>query len=72
MADSRRIDVGFHGGQVLAIRADAEALQKLLEALEDDKSGRWHTLDTADSSVLIDLSQVLYVQRESGDQKVGF
>ena len=72
MGDAKRIDVGFHGGQMLAIRAGAEPLEKLLQALEDDKSGRWHTLETEDSSVLIDLSQVVYVQRESGNQKVGF
>jgi len=72
MGDAKRIDVGFHGGQMLAIRAGAEALEKLLKALEDDHSGRWHTLETDESSVLIDLSQVVYVQRESGAQKVGF
>ncbi len=72
MGDSKRIDVGFQGGQMLAIRAGSEALEKLLGALEDDKSGRWHTLETEESSVLIDLSQVVYVQRESGNQKVGF
>jgi hypothetical protein len=72
MGDAKRIDVGFHGGQMLAIRAGSEALDKLLQALEDDDSGRWHTLETDDSSVLIDLSQVVYVQRESGNQKVGF
>ena len=37
MGDSKRIDVGFHGGQMLAIRAGADALEKLLQALEDDK-----------------------------------
>jgi len=72
MGDSKRIDVGFHGGQMLAIRAGEDALEKLLRALEDDRSGRWHTLETEESSVLIDLSQVVYVQRESGNQKVGF
>ncbi len=72
MGDSKRIDVGFHGGQMLAIRAGTDALEKLLQALEDDKSGRWHTLETDESSVLIDLSQVVYVQRESGNHKVGF
>ena len=72
MADARRIDVGFKGGPVLAVRADAGALEKLLQALGDDHSGRWHTLETQDSSVLIDLSQVVYVQPESGEQKVGF
>lgn len=64
--------MGFQGGQVLAIRADAAALEGLVKALQDDKSGRWHTLETQESSVLIDLSQVVYVQRETGDQRVGF
>lgn len=72
MGDSRRIDVGFKGGPVLAVRADADALERLMKALEDDSGGRWHTLEAQESSVLIDLSQVIYVQRESGDQKVGF
>jgi hypothetical protein len=72
MGDTRRIDVGFQGGQVLAIRADAGALDALLKALEDDHSGRWHTLETQESSVLIDLSQVVYVQRETGNARVGF
>ncbi|MGI8944695.1 MAG: hypothetical protein ACR2GL_00460 [Thermoleophilaceae bacterium] len=72
MGDPRRIDVGFQGGQTLAIRADAGALEKLLQALEDDRSGRWHTIATEETSVLVDLSSVVYVQRETGDQKVGF
>jgi hypothetical protein len=72
MMDSRRIDIGFQGGSVLAVRADDAALEKLLQALENDHSGRWHTLDTKESSVMVDLSQVVYVQRESDDQKVGF
>ena len=71
MSDSRRIDVGFQGGQVLAIRADKDALDALMKALEE-QSGRWHTLEAQESSVLIDLSQVVYVQRETGNQRVGF
>ena len=43
-----------------------------MKALGDDRSERWHQLDTDDSQVQIDLSQVVYVQRESGNQKVGF
>ena len=72
MAELRRMDVGFQGGQVLAVRAPAEAYDKLLKALEDAKAKRWHTLDTDDSEILVDLSQVVYIQRERGDQKVGF
>jgi hypothetical protein len=72
MPDLRRIDVGFQGGQVLAVRAAAESYDKLVDALGDDKASRWHTLDTDDSQIQVDLSQVVYLQRERGDQKVGF
>ena len=43
-----------------------------MKALGDDKAKRWHTLETDDSEILVDLAQVVYVQRERGDQKVGF
>jgi hypothetical protein len=72
MAELRRLDVGFQGGQVLAVRALAGAYDELTKALGDDKARRWHTLETDDSEILVDLSQVVYVRREHGDQKVGF
>ncbi len=72
MADVKRIDIGFQGGQMLPVRAGADAMQKLTDALKDDGAARWHTLETEDSSVLLDLSQVVYVQREGGNHKVGF
>jgi len=72
MPDLRRLDVGFQGGQVLAVRIEVDAYDALVKALGDDLSERWHQLDTDDSQVQVDLSQVVYVQRESGNQKVGF
>ena len=72
MSDLRRLDVGFQGGQVLAVRIEVDDYDALVKALADDRSDRWHQLNTDDSQVQIDLSQVVYVQRESGDQKVGF
>ncbi|MDQ4048796.1 MAG: hypothetical protein M3131_05345 [Actinomycetota bacterium] len=72
MADVKRIDIGFQGGQMLPVRADGDAMEKLVQGLQDDNSARWHTLEAEESSVLIDLSQVVYVQREGGDHKVGF
>jgi hypothetical protein len=66
------MDVGFQAGAVLAVRAEAEAYDALVGALGDDKSPRWHTLDTDDSQILIDLAQVIYIRRERGDQRVGF
>jgi hypothetical protein len=64
--------VGFQGGPVLAVRAKPDSYDSLVAALGDDNAGRWQTLETDDSEILVDLSQIVYVRRESGDQKVGF
>ena len=72
MAELRQMDVGFKGGPVLAVRATAESYENLVKALGDDDADRWQTVVTEDSEILVDLSQVVYVRRESGDQKVGF
>jgi hypothetical protein len=72
MARTARTDIGFQGGPVLALRTDDEAYDKLMAALADDGAARWHALDTDEERIQIDLSQVVYVRRETGDQKVGF
>jgi hypothetical protein len=72
MSELRRLDIGFQGGQVLAVRSPMDAYDKLVKALGDDKSKRWHTLETDDSEILVDLAQVVYIRRDSGNQKVGF
>jgi hypothetical protein len=66
------MDVGFAGGQVLVVRVSVEAYDTLVKALQGDGQGRWHTLTTEDSEVVIDLPQVVYVQREGDEHKVGF
>ncbi|HYI37837.1 MAG TPA: hypothetical protein VEX39_14590 [Thermoleophilaceae bacterium] len=71
-SELRHMDVGFQGGPVLAVKATTESYEKLVKALDDNSGARWQTVQTEDSEILIDLSQVVYVRRESGDQKVGF
>ena len=70
MAEVKRIDVGFSGGQVLTLRATKEAYDELVTALGGD--GRWHQLRTQDAEVVIDLPQVVYVRRDAEEQRVGF
>jgi hypothetical protein len=72
MAEVKRIDVGFSGGQVLALRTTVEAHQRLVDALGTDGSARWHRLETEDSEVMIDLPQVVYVRLDTEEHKVGF
>ena len=68
----RRVDVGFAGGQVLALRMASDAYEGLRRALGDERSERWHELRTIDSQVAVDLSQVVYVRLDTEDHRVGF
>jgi hypothetical protein len=73
MADEfRRIDIGFQGGQVLPARVKQDEYDELRKALEDSSSERWHVLDTQDSQVALDLSQVVYLRLDTEEQRVGF
>ena len=72
MADATKFDVGFQHGASLSVRAETAAHDALVNALTADSGERWHTLDTDDSHIVLDLSQIVYVRRDSGDQRVGF
>jgi hypothetical protein len=68
----RRIDIGFHGGQVLPVRVSQEAYDGFHKALADSDAERWFALETLDSDVHIDLSQVVYVRLDTEEHRVGF
>jgi len=68
----RRVDIGFAGGQTLALRMQEEVYRSLRSALDDDRSARWHELKTEDAAVAVDLSQVVYVRLETEPHRVGF
>ena len=73
MADqSRRIDIGFQGGPVLPARIKQSSYEELHKALSADRADRWFELETLDSKVSIDLSQVVYVRIDTEEQRVGF
>ena len=66
---TRRIGIGFQGGQVLALRVTDEQLIALKEALGGNG---WHEVDSEEGPVRLDLSQVVYVRSESDELRVGF
>jgi hypothetical protein len=70
--DSNRIDIGFQGGQVLPTRVKQSAFDGLRSALSDERAERWFELETQDSKITIDLSQVVYIRIDTDDQRVGF
>jgi hypothetical protein len=67
-----RIDIGFQGGQVLPCRVAQEAYDGLRKALADPNADRWYELETQDSEVALDLSQIVYLRLDTEGQKVGF
>jgi len=68
-ADARRVSVGFHGGQVLAMRVSDDQLKSLTKAL--GASG-WHEIASEDGPVRVDLGQIVYVSADSDELRVGF
>jgi hypothetical protein len=73
MADRpRSIDIGFQGGQVLSVRVTQEVHDAFRKALSDSSADRWFQLQTQDSEVHIDLSQVVYVRLDTDEHRVGF
>ena len=66
---TRRIGIGFQGGQVLALRVTDAQLDALNEALGTDG---WHEIDSEEGPVRLDLAQVVYVRSDSDELRVGF
>ena len=66
---TRRIGIGFQGGQVLALRVTEEQLRVLNKALGSEG---WHQLESEEGPVRLDLSQVVYVRAEGDELRVGF
>jgi hypothetical protein len=69
MATNARLNIGFQGGQVLALRVTEEQHKALMKALG---SQGWHELEGEDGPVRVDLAQVVYVSSESAEPSVGF
>ena len=73
MADeSRRVDIGFQGGQVLPARVKQSAYDELRKALSEERSDALARAGDEDSDVSVDLSQVVYVRIDTEEQRVGF
>ncbi len=66
---ARRVSIGFHGGQVLALRVSDGALRDLSKALGG--SG-WHDIESEDGPVRVDLAQIVYLSADSDEPRVGF
>jgi hypothetical protein len=69
MADAQKVEIGFEGGQVVAVRLSERALKDLRKQVE---KGGWHDVETEDGMLSVYLGKVAFLSVDSGDQRVGF
>jgi hypothetical protein len=65
-----RVEIGFSGGQVVAVRLSDERVKDLRQAL--DGANGWFDLETEDGEVALDLREVVFVRGAPGEHRIGF
>lgn len=65
-----RVEIGFSGGQVVAVRISDERLADLRKAL--NKADGWSDIETEDGTVALDLREVVFVRGAPGEHRIGF
>jgi hypothetical protein len=65
-----RVEIGFSGGQVVALRLSVDKATDLRKAL--DKADGWFDLETEDGEVALDLREVVFVRGAPGEHRIGF
>jgi hypothetical protein len=65
-----RVEIGFSGGQVVAVRLSDDKVKDLRKAL--DKADGWFDLETEDGEVGLDLREVVFVRGAPGEHRIGF
>ena len=70
MAETQKVEIGFEGGQVVAVRLSAEALKDLRKQVEKGELARPTRPTTGPSRSTSARSAFLRI--DSGAQKVGF
>jgi len=67
--DWQKVEIGFEGGQVIAVRIAEGDLKDLRKQLE---KGGWHDLHTEDGVISLYLGKVAFLRIDSGEHRVGF
>jgi hypothetical protein len=70
MAEMKRIEVGFAGGQVMSARVTDDTLRELRQAVE--RRDGWHDLDAEDGPVALETTQVVFIRTAAAPHTVGF
>jgi hypothetical protein len=71
VAERVRIEIGFHGGQIMGALVDGETVDRLERALSSGDNGAL-ALDVEDGRYTVALSRIVYVKRFAREGRVGF
>jgi len=69
MAEAQKVEIGFEGGQVVAVRLSEDELKDLRKQVE---KGGWHDIKTEDGVLSVYVGKVAFLRIQSGAQQVGF
>jgi len=69
MAEAQKVEVGFEGGQVIAVRLKDEELKELRKQVE---KGGWHDVKTEDGVLALYVGKIAFLRIDSGEHRVGF
>jgi hypothetical protein len=69
MADPQKVEIGFEGGQVVAVRLSEDELKDLRKQVE---KGGWHDVKTEDGVLSVYAGKVAFLRIDAGEQRVGF
>ncbi len=69
--DSVRIELAFHGGQILSALITAQGADELERALATEAGGTV-MLDSTDGRYTVVLARVVYMKRYARESRVGF
>jgi hypothetical protein len=70
MAEMKRIEVGFSGGQVMSARVTKDALETLRDAVQ--RGHGWHDLEAEDGPVTLNTEKVVFVRTAAAAHSIGF
>jgi hypothetical protein len=70
MAEMKRIEVGFSGGQVMSARVTNDALDTLRDAVQ--RGHGWHDLEAEDGPVTLNTEKVVFVRTAAAAHTIGF
>lgn len=69
MADAQKVEIGFEGGQVVAVRLSEDELKNLRKQVE---KGGWCDVKTEDGVLSVYVGKVAFLRIDSGAHRVGF